>query len=120
MLTPLFRSIHTSCRKLSHRIFGTPISQAPQPQDRADNDAWDLPTRRRMRPRDDAELGPSSLATSPADGWDPRQPHRSHARENARRTQSPRDHGSRSTYTQNTSLWSSQAGEPEGRTEKVF
>ncbi|KLU85814.1 hypothetical protein MAPG_04834 [Magnaporthiopsis poae ATCC 64411] len=100
MLAPLFRSIHTSYEKLRHRILGTPISQAPQPQDRADNNAWDFPTRRRMRPRDDTELGPWSLPTSAADSWGTRHMYSSNA--------------------QGTSLWSRQAEEPEGRTRKVF
>ncbi|KAL8378144.1 hypothetical protein RB595_008722 [Gaeumannomyces hyphopodioides] len=104
MLAPLFRSIHTSYKKLRHRIFGTPTSQAPQPPDRPDNNAWDFPTRNRVRPRDDAELGIWSLATSPTDGWDLRQLDSSHARADTKGTQSSRDHGSRSVYTQNTSM----------------
>ncbi|KAL8399470.1 hypothetical protein RB594_000010 [Gaeumannomyces avenae] len=80
MLAPLYRSIDMSYRRAKRRVCGTPMELRPEP--RPEN-AWDFPTRKRMRPRDDAELGRSSLATSQAESWDPRHLY-SHARESGK------------------------------------
>ncbi|EJT75125.1 hypothetical protein GGTG_08963 [Gaeumannomyces tritici R3-111a-1] len=80
MLAPLYRSIEMSYKRAKRRVCGTPMELRPEP--RPEN-AWDFPTRERMQPRDDAELGRSSLATSQAESWDPRHLY-SHARESGK------------------------------------